>query len=91
MEEMRTLNQAAWEWFSNKPLEQWSKAFFCEKSKCDMLLNNVCESFNANILDARDKSIITMLEWIREYLMKRLQKNMDIASGKWKGQLCPRI
>ncbi|KAL8477002.1 hypothetical protein ACS0TY_029342 [Phlomoides rotata] len=91
MEEMRTLNQAAWEWFNNKPPEQWSKAFFSEKSKCDMLLNNVCESFNANILDARDKSIITMLEWIREYLMKRLQKNRDIASEKWKGQLCPRI
>lgn len=58
------------------------------KSKCDMLLNIVYEAFYANILDARDKFIITMLEWIREYLMKRLQKNMDIASGKLRGQLC---
>ncbi|KAL8510024.1 hypothetical protein ACS0TY_017017 [Phlomoides rotata] len=91
MEEMKGLNLAAWEWFSNKPPEQWSKAYFSDNSKCDMLLNNVCESFNSNILLARDKAVITMLEWIREYLMQRLQKNRDIALVKWRGQLCPRI
>ncbi|KAL8511623.1 hypothetical protein ACS0TY_018142 [Phlomoides rotata] len=91
MDEMKELNLAAWEWFSNKPPEQWSKAYFSERSKCDMLLNNVCEAFNSNILFARDKAVITMLEWLREYLMKRLQKNRDIALVKWKGQLCPRI
>ncbi|KAL0010930.1 hypothetical protein SO802_006038 [Lithocarpus litseifolius] len=32
--------------------------------KCDMLLNNLCESFNAKIVDARDKSILTMCEMI---------------------------
>ncbi|KAL8520262.1 hypothetical protein ACS0TY_010986 [Phlomoides rotata] len=91
MDEMKELNLAAWEWFSNKPPELWSKAYFSERSKCDMLLNNVCEAFNSNILFARDKAVITMLEWLREYLMKRLQKNRDIALVKWKGQLCPRI
>ncbi|KAL8554989.1 hypothetical protein ACS0TY_002973 [Phlomoides rotata] len=90
MRELKQLNEGAWEWFNDKPGHQWSKAFFSEKSKCDMLLNNVCESFNSAILDARGKAIITMLEWIREYLMKRLQKNRDIAK-KWKGRLCPRI
>ncbi|KAL0435074.1 UNVERIFIED_CONTAM: hypothetical protein Sradi_0215300 [Sesamum radiatum] len=32
-----------------------------------------------------------MLEWIREYLMRRLQENRERASKKWKGTLCPKI
>ncbi|KAL8535193.1 hypothetical protein ACS0TY_010991 [Phlomoides rotata] len=32
-----------------------------------------------------------MLEWIREHLVERLQKNRDRANAKWKGKLCPRI
>ncbi|KAL8537357.1 hypothetical protein ACS0TY_012489 [Phlomoides rotata] len=91
MNEIKSLSEGAWEWFQNKPPNQWSKAFFSDKSKCDMLLNNVCESFNSNILAARDKAIITMLEWIREYLVKRLVKNRDMANTRWKGKLCPRI
>ncbi|KAL2235316.1 UNVERIFIED_CONTAM: hypothetical protein Sindi_1263800, partial [Sesamum indicum] len=35
--------------------------------------------------------ILTMLEWIREYLMRRLQENREKASKKWKGTLCPKI
>ncbi|XP_021746186.1 uncharacterized protein LOC110712074 [Chenopodium quinoa] len=30
-----------------------------------MLLNNVCETFNVVIRDARDKPILTQMEWIR--------------------------
>ncbi|KAI5343642.1 hypothetical protein L3X38_011518 [Prunus dulcis] len=32
--------------------------------KCDLLLNNLCESSNAAILDARDKTILSCLERI---------------------------
>ncbi|GJX50777.1 hypothetical protein Tco_0277622 [Tanacetum coccineum] len=39
---------------------------------CDMLINNVCEVFNRQLLDARDSPIITFLEFVREYLMKRI-------------------
>ncbi|KAL0413356.1 UNVERIFIED_CONTAM: hypothetical protein Sradi_1537300 [Sesamum radiatum] len=42
-------------------------------------------------MDARDKPILTMLEWIREYLMKRLQENREKTSKKWKDTLCPKI
>ncbi|KAL0374537.1 UNVERIFIED_CONTAM: hypothetical protein Sradi_3369400 [Sesamum radiatum] len=56
-----------------------------------MLLNNVCETFNACILDAREKPILTMLEWIREYLMRRMQENRDRCAAKWKKPLCPKI
>ncbi|KAL0392600.1 UNVERIFIED_CONTAM: hypothetical protein Sradi_2482800 [Sesamum radiatum] len=41
-------------------------------------------------MDARDKPILTMLEWIREYLMRRLQENREKAS-KNGNTLCPKI
>ncbi|GJY66045.1 hypothetical protein Tco_0468283 [Tanacetum coccineum] len=39
---------------------------------CDILLNNMCEVLNRQILIGIDKPIITCLEFIREYLMKRI-------------------
>ncbi|KAL2235253.1 UNVERIFIED_CONTAM: hypothetical protein Sindi_1257500 [Sesamum indicum] len=57
----------------------------------DWLNEKPPSDFNANIMDARDKPILTMLEWIREYLMRRLQENREKASKKWKGTLCPKI
>ncbi|KAL0399904.1 UNVERIFIED_CONTAM: hypothetical protein Sradi_2333700 [Sesamum radiatum] len=85
MDEMKMLDASAYEWFIDKPPQAWSRSHFTVTPKCDMLLNNFCESFNSNILDARSKPIITMLEWIREFLMKRLQENRDRARSKWKG------
>ncbi|WMV42718.1 hypothetical protein MTR67_036103 [Solanum verrucosum] len=49
----------------------WSRAFFQTHSKCDVVENNMCETFNSWILAARHKSIITMLEDIRHKMMNR--------------------
>ena len=38
----------------------------------DCYVNNLSESFNSMILEARDKPIIAMLEWIRVRLMTRM-------------------
>ncbi|KAL0320251.1 UNVERIFIED_CONTAM: hypothetical protein Sradi_5286600 [Sesamum radiatum] len=59
MEEIKALDQAAFDWLQDKPAQEWSKSHFTELPKCDMLLNNCCESINANILDARDKPVLT--------------------------------
>ncbi|KAL8470907.1 hypothetical protein ACS0TY_033476 [Phlomoides rotata] len=56
-----------------------------------MLLNNVCESFNSCILEARDKPIISMLEWLRQWMMTRFQECRDRANEKWKGKHPPKI
>ncbi|XP_011069749.1 uncharacterized protein LOC105155556 [Sesamum indicum] len=91
MMDIQVLEQTAFDWFSDKPPKQWSRSHFSPNVKCDMLLNNYCETFNMMILDAREKPILTMLEWIREFLMKRLQENRDMAEVKWKGRICPKI
>jgi len=57
---------------------------------CDMVSNNICESFNKWILKARDKSIIGMIDMIRRMIMKRLSdKRKNIV--KWKSNVCPGI
>ncbi|GJZ55317.1 hypothetical protein Tco_0610510 [Tanacetum coccineum] len=51
---------------------------------CDVLLNNMCEVLNRQLLKGRDKPIVTCLEFIREYLMKRIvivQGIIDKSTG----------
>ncbi|KAL0301426.1 UNVERIFIED_CONTAM: hypothetical protein Sradi_6419400 [Sesamum radiatum] len=79
------------EWLNDKPPHQWSKSHFSTLPRCDILLNNLCESFNSNILEAREKQIYTMLEMVREFLMVRLQTKRDRARRRWKGKVCPKI
>ncbi|XP_075101643.1 uncharacterized protein LOC142177079 [Nicotiana tabacum] len=50
------------------------KAYFREDSKCDVIENNMCETFNSWIVGPRHKSIITMLEEIRHKIMNRTIK-----------------
>ncbi|OMO57550.1 Zinc finger, PMZ-type [Corchorus olitorius] len=68
----------------------WSRAFYGEHAKCDMVDNNICESFNSILLEARTKSIITMLEQIREETQKRIEAKRIFCS-KWKHNYAPLI
>ena len=48
-----------------------------------MLMNNISEAFNGRILEARDKSILTMMEWIiRGYWL-------SLKVEGYKGNICP--
>ncbi|CAA0818600.1 Unknown protein [Striga hermonthica] len=62
--------------------EHWSRAFFRLGNNCDSVDNNMCESFNHSIMEARFYPVISMCEAIR--------KKMNIElSGKcivlWNG------
>ena len=65
MEQLEVDDPAAGEWFNDNNPRHWSRSHFSKGSKCDILLNNLCESLNAAIIQARDKPILTMLERIR--------------------------
>ncbi|KAL4568508.1 hypothetical protein LXL04_024122 [Taraxacum kok-saghyz] len=54
----------------------------------DILLNNLCEVFNSKLIQARDKPIISCLEFIRQYLMKRICNVLKVI-GKATGPLTP--
>ncbi|GKD02693.1 hypothetical protein Tco_1177667 [Tanacetum coccineum] len=58
------------------------------RAKSDLLLNNICEVFNGKIVEGRDKPVITLLEYIREYCMKRIM-NVQGVIDKCTGPLTP--
>ncbi|KAK8586627.1 hypothetical protein V6N13_010215 [Hibiscus sabdariffa] len=91
MEVLKKKNEVAYDYLRENwnPL-YWSQAFFSDFSKCDIVDNNMCETFNGVILDARCKPIISMLEDIRVYVMRRLVKNKQFVNT-WKNDHGPRI
>ena len=54
------------------------------------MVNNLSESFNSIIVKARDKPILSMLEWIKVRLMSKpyIKK---IGIEKYGSKLCPSI
>ena len=57
------------------PQKHWSKLRFSFNSKCDVLVNNMSETFNSVIIGPRGKPIVTMFEDISGYLMERWATN----------------
>ncbi|KAG8387452.1 hypothetical protein BUALT_Bualt02G0022800 [Buddleja alternifolia] len=82
--------QTPFEWLNKIPVVHWARCFFPPRTKCDVIVNNITESFNSYILDARDKPIIEMFEWIRRKLMCRIQTKKE-GMERYKGVVCPNI
>ena len=59
----------------------WCRAFFSRHARCEDVCNNLSESFNRTIKDARKLPLINMLEEIRRLAMKRNSRRRDITSG----------
>ncbi|KAL0462069.1 UNVERIFIED_CONTAM: hypothetical protein Slati_0094500 [Sesamum latifolium] len=55
MNELRGKDLEAFKWLAKRPAAHWSRSYFRCNAKCDILLNNMCESFNATIVEARDQ------------------------------------
>jgi hypothetical protein len=70
--------------------QHWSRAWFRLGSNCDSVDNNICESFNKWIIEARFFPIITMLETIRRKVMVRIQEQRTKLE-KWTTVICPNI
>lgn len=70
--------------------QHWARAFFDVGSYCESVDNNLCESFNHAIVDARFYPIISMMEKIRTKIFTRIQQQRDKGS-KFHGKICPSI
>ncbi|XP_027191068.1 uncharacterized protein [Cicer arietinum] len=71
MKELRKVNEEAYKYLVKIPPRFWSKSRFSFNSKCDVLVNNMSETFNSVIIGPRGKTIVTMLKDIKLYLMER--------------------
>ncbi|XP_048502680.1 uncharacterized protein LOC125498502 [Beta vulgaris subsp. vulgaris] len=65
MEAIKFLSQDAYNYLVEIPPKYWARYAFLIRLKSNLSLNNLCETFNSAIKEARDKPIITFLEWIR--------------------------
>ncbi|WVY99898.1 hypothetical protein V8G54_025968 [Vigna mungo] len=83
---MKEVNEEAYKYLIVNP----PRSRFTGRSVCDTLTNNMSEGFNSVILEARGKPIITMLEEIRVFLMKRWATNR-IKSSNMDFDICPKI
>ena len=92
MREIRQLDPAAHQHLLAKERDPntWCRAFFEPDRCCDAVENGVSESFNAAIVEARKKPIITMLEEIRVYVMERMYRQ-KVKGDKWELDICPSI
>ncbi|GJS01987.1 hypothetical protein Tco_0318495 [Tanacetum coccineum] len=88
MLELKTMNPKAHEWLNKIPAEHWVRSHFLGRAKSYLFLNNICEVFNGKIFGGRDKPVITLLEYIREYCMKRIV-NVQGVIDKCTGPLTP--
>ncbi|XP_062112502.1 uncharacterized protein LOC133823668 [Humulus lupulus] len=79
MQAIKDVNPHAYAWLAGKLPNQWTKSHFQETVKCDMLVNNLCESFSAAIMIARDKPIVTLLEKVRRFELSGILCAHDLA------------
>ncbi|XP_012569048.1 uncharacterized protein [Cicer arietinum] len=69
MKELRKVNEVAYKYLVKIPSR------FSFNSKCDVLVNNMSETFNSVVIGLRGKPIVTMFEDIKLYLMERWARN----------------
>ncbi|XP_021742994.1 uncharacterized protein LOC110709089 [Chenopodium quinoa] len=90
MDELRQIDEEAALAITRYNPQFFCRAFLQEDIKSEAITNNMAETFNAYIINARTKHIIYMLEEIRVALMQRLVKKRH-EMEKWTSLLCPRI
>nr|XP_023886791.1 uncharacterized protein LOC111998902 [Quercus suber] len=90
MDHLKSLNEEVSKYLADIEPKQWTRSHFSLRALTDCMVNNLSESFNSMIVKARDKPILSLLEWIRVRLISRLYiKKTGIK--KYGGKLCPSI
>ncbi|XP_027927447.1 uncharacterized protein LOC114184334 [Vigna unguiculata] len=90
MRDIKKENKDAFKYLIAIPPRFWSRSRFTRNAVTDIVVNNMTEAFNSVLVDARSKHVISMLEDIRIYMMKRWQSKRQKLE-KMEGQICPKI
>ncbi|XP_071712657.1 uncharacterized protein [Rutidosis leptorrhynchoides] len=72
MQKLKGFSEGCYKFLADIAPHRWARSHFSCRAMTDALLNTMCEILNRWLVDARDKPIITALEYIREYLMKMI-------------------
>lgn len=88
--ELENVSEATTLGFKSYSLKVFCRIYLKPDTKSDSITNNIAETFNGYIINARTKHLIHMLEYIRAQLMQRLvQKRIEME--KCTIVLCTRI
>ena len=90
MRELQAISPEAHAWLRVVPTNLWARYTFSSRTKCDILTNNICESFNQYVKEARQEPILTMFENIRRQIMCRYHQKRQWIK-RVKSKICPRI
>ncbi|XP_010682934.3 uncharacterized protein LOC104897696 [Beta vulgaris subsp. vulgaris] len=90
LQEMDVLSTAAVEDFKALKPKTFCRFGFRIHTKCNLVVNNLAETFNGWILESRSKPILGMLEDIRRAVMERLFLKRTLME-RAKDDICPRI
>nr|KAJ0212328.1 hypothetical protein LSAT_V11C400228040 [Lactuca sativa] len=71
MERIRAISSATYDHLMAKEPISWCRAYLSTGLACEAVENGIVECFNAIIVDARKKPLLTMLEEIILYMMER--------------------
>ncbi|XP_025636171.1 uncharacterized protein [Arachis hypogaea] len=89
IQKFRRVNEDAWNYLFRFELACWTKSQFSHGPKCDNLTNNMCEVWNAKIVNYRGKPILTMCEELRCYIMRRMTKYKQVLETYVGTELAP--
>ncbi|XP_015939942.1 uncharacterized protein LOC107465478 [Arachis duranensis] len=86
MDRLKEVNKECYDKLAALDLKVWTKSHFTSYAKSDMLMNNISDTFNGRILEARNKPILTIFEWIRCYWMGRFAEKKK-KGAKFMGKI----
>ncbi|WOL08360.1 hypothetical protein Cni_G17113 [Canna indica] len=90
LSELEATSPPAHEAFVAIGMNKFCQAYVGTTCKSDNVTNNISETFNSYILNARSKSIVDMLEDIRRMLMQRMYVKNEMML-KSMDEICPNI
>ncbi|XP_059654404.1 uncharacterized protein LOC132301142 [Cornus florida] len=66
MRKIRDLNVEAYDWLTKVPAKSWARSSFTETSKNDVLINNICESWNAALNKVKQQTTMCKVHYAGE-------------------------
>ncbi|XP_059446413.1 uncharacterized protein LOC132177958 [Corylus avellana] len=91
MEEMKKVSEPAYDYLAKNDPSTWCRGCFNTMAKSDLVHNNCVECFNSWILKYRQLTIMSMLEGIRNKLMRRYVRKRELIAAMEDGSLGPKI
>nr|KAJ0209554.1 hypothetical protein LSAT_V11C400175150 [Lactuca sativa] len=88
LKDIKLMSPEASNYLMEKSPRTWSRAYYQVGRCCSSVENGGCESYNAIIVEARKKPIITMLEELRMYMMNKL---FTTKLNGWSSDVSPEI